>query len=750
MSGRRRTALLAAVAVLAGLLGLAGQAGVSPAPAQAAAYGSSPAEALAQAEAQAAYRGVYLFGAVVDRRSGEVFARTGNAGQQVASESLMKLHLTAYYLRLYGGYDKTPTSVKDRLTYMLKYSDDDTASSMFSSAAIPTVAAAYGLTGTSNAYGNAGYWGAARVTADDMAAFLFRASKDPQVGPWLIPALANTAPTGSGADAGFNQAFGMNALAGEHGSKQGWGCDSYWTAPTCAIHSVGYTDEYFVSLLQLSASYPDPMRSTSTAAAQRVQASTAIPSDGQFVSNGPDVYRMAGGAPMYVSSWDRFGGPQPVRELSASTFAKLAQYPADGTFVFSQANGEVYRFAGGAPVYVSSWAPFGGPQPMVGVDPAVLANAGGGGVFSHVRFRPSDGTVLRDPVSGQVFVTAGGSPLAALSWEPLGGARPWVDVDPVALRSAGVGGVFRFLRGKPSDGTLIRDGKTQAVYQVAGGAPVYVSSWAPFGGPQPTTLVDGVVLERAGSGWPFHTLSFYPADGTFVYDRPTGAVYRFAGGAPVYVSSWAPFGGPQPMVALDAKAFTNAGGGGFYSHVRLRPVDGTVLRDPVSGSVFVTAGGSPLAVTDWSAIGGVRPWVDVDPVALRSAGVGGVFRFLRGKPSDGTLIRDGKTQAVYQVAGGAPVYVSSWAPFGGPQPTTLVDGVTLANAGSGWPFHTLSFYPAAGTLLLVWPTGVVLQTDGAGHVALSMASATPWTPKVNQDVVDRAGSGGYFNHLVGW
>lgn len=304
---------LAAVIVSAILAVSAGFSGldVFSAPAQAAAQAGqpSPAEALAQAERQAAYQGVYLFGAVVDRRTGEMVARTGNADQQIASESLMKLHLTAYYLRLYGGFDKTPTAVKERLTYMLKYSDDDTASAMFSSAAIPTIAAAYNLPNTSNAYGNAGYWGAARVSAADMANFLYRAGQDPKVGPWLIPTLANTAPNGSGADAGFNQSFGFNSLTGDHGSKQGWGCDSYWTAPTCAIHSVGYTDEYFAAVLQLSASYPDPMRATSSSTAQKIQTSVSLPGEGQFIAYGGTVYRIAGGAPLPVSSWSLFGGP---------------------------------------------------------------------------------------------------------------------------------------------------------------------------------------------------------------------------------------------------------------------------------------------------------------------------------------------------------------------------------------------------------------------------------------------------------
>ena len=42
---------------------------------------------------------------------------------------------------MYGGYDRTPQNTRDRLQYMLIYSVDGTASSMFTTSAIPTIAA---------------------------------------------------------------------------------------------------------------------------------------------------------------------------------------------------------------------------------------------------------------------------------------------------------------------------------------------------------------------------------------------------------------------------------------------------------------------------------------------------------------------------------------------------------------------------------------------------------------------------------
>ncbi len=64
----------------------------------------------------------------------------------------MKLLLATYYLTtIYPGYTNTPDSVKARLSYMLRVSDNATASSLFSANAIPTMAGRYGLSNTSNA-----------------------------------------------------------------------------------------------------------------------------------------------------------------------------------------------------------------------------------------------------------------------------------------------------------------------------------------------------------------------------------------------------------------------------------------------------------------------------------------------------------------------------------------------------------------------------------------------------------------------
>ncbi len=221
------------------------------------------------------------------------------------------------------------------------------------------------------------------------------------------------------------------------------------------------------------------------------------------------VYRVVGGAPVYVSSWTPFGGPQPVTPISAAQLSAMPLTPADGTFVVAGQRGDVYRFAGGAPLYVSSWTPFGGPQAVTAVDAAALDNAGGGGVWNHVRAMPADGT----------FVVGAG----------------------------------------PSYGH---------VYRFAGGAPVYVSSWGPFGGPQRFTAVDHAALDLAGSGGPWNHARYTPADGTYLHGAQTGKVYEMRGGMALYVADWSHVGGPKPTTAVDQVAIDLAGLGLTLAHIR--------------------------------------------------------------------------------------------------------------------------------------------------------------------------------------
>jgi hypothetical protein len=152
-----------------------------------------------------------------------------------------------------------------------------------------------------------------------------------------------------------------------------------------------HNDTYGGVTLNVDSDYLDGATADSGGASS---APAQVVPDGTFVqaAGSTDVYRVAGGAPLLVTSWAPYGGPQPVTTLSAEQFAQLRAFPADGTFV--QTTTELnYRFAGGAPFAVSSWSVFGGIQPYVVVDEWNVQNAGN--PLSHVAVTPADGTVVQ-------------------------------------------------------------------------------------------------------------------------------------------------------------------------------------------------------------------------------------------------------------------------------------------------------------------------------------------------------------------
>ncbi len=130
--------------------------------------------------------------------------------------------------------------------------------------------------------------------------------------------------------------------------------------------------------------------------------------DGTFVqvADVPAVYRIAGGAPLLVSSWDAFGGPQPVTVISQSQLDALNPVPANGTFLVTN-TGNIFRVAGGAPIAVSSWSVFGAPQPAVAIDQWDIDNIAD--PAAHLRAAPADGTLVEGIPSATYWQFAGGN-----------------------------------------------------------------------------------------------------------------------------------------------------------------------------------------------------------------------------------------------------------------------------------------------------------------------------------------------------
>ncbi len=134
--------------------------------------------------------------------------------------------------------------------------------------------------------------------------------------------------------------------------------------------------------------------------------SSPIP-DNTFVEvKGTDsVFQIAGGAPLYVSDWSGFGGPQPIELITQRQFSELPRYPANGTFL-TTTTGLVYRVAGGAPILVTDSDLFGVQQPSVTVDEWDLLNMTN--PLAHLRPMPLNGTIVKGLPSNTYWSFAGG------------------------------------------------------------------------------------------------------------------------------------------------------------------------------------------------------------------------------------------------------------------------------------------------------------------------------------------------------
>jgi hypothetical protein len=132
---------------------------------------------------------------------------------------------------------------------------------------------------------------------------------------------------------------------------------------------------------------------------------------------------------------------------------------------------------------------------------------------------------------------------------------------------------------------LISDVDNGRVYNIAGGAPEYISAADANEVPgYPSAGVTGL------SGYEFSVyehLSHYPAAGSWL--RTTaGGFYRVAGGAAFAVSEWAVFGGEQPATTIDEWDLENAST--EFAGLRAAPEEGTIVEGLPSDSYWLFEG----------------------------------------------------------------------------------------------------------------------------------------------------------------
>lgn len=453
-------------------------------------------------------------------------------------------------------------------------------------------------------------------------------------------------------------------------------------------------------------------------AAELREVATQPVRDGDFVTGAGNTWRMAGGAPIWVSAWEPFGGRQPYTALSDARFAALAQYPADGTWLRGLPSGRLFRVAGGAALVATGLTPSG---PVVEVDDVAIDQVSTAAPRNRLRLRPADGTFVHGARSNRMYVMAGGAPLYISSLRPWGGVAgiTYVSVADAAFDNAGGSGVWARLSRYPAEGTFLIGKSSGGVFRVAGGSPQWVDSWTPFGGRKSTVPVDDAAIERAGSGGDWNHLRAYPVDGTVLRDATGKRLYRVAGGAPIHLRSTSVLeaGAPAP-VDVSATVIDNAQRTDRnHSHLRPVPADGSFVIEP-AGAVYVFAGGAPLWVHSWAPYGGRQPAVRVDAQAIAQRGTTAQpwGAHVAASPANTTFLRVLDTGTHYRVAGGALVRLSSCTALAG---CAGAVGVTSGGVNQYKAAHPV---PANGTVLRFLPSGTVYRIDGGRCQAQSSTS----------------------------
>ena len=199
--------------------------------------------------------------------------------------------------------------------------------------------------------------------------------------------------------------------------------------------------------------------------------------DGDYIRHDDQVYRIAGGAPLAVSTREK------ARKVTAAELAELPTQPADGTFL--RVDGKTFVVAGGAPVFVPD-----GERDAIAVEQEAID--------AVLNDKPADGAVVRTE-KGERYVFAGGAPIHVTDawWKGLRPKPTPVEVAQEALDQAGGLNEWSHVRNVPADGTLLKVGAD--VYRVEGGVPI--PDYGIRGVP-----IDQAAIDKAGEPGPWSHL----------------------------------------------------------------------------------------------------------------------------------------------------------------------------------------------------------------------------------------------------
>jgi hypothetical protein len=161
------------------------------------------------------------------------------------------------------------------------------------------------------------------------------------------------------------------------------------------------------------------------------------------------AYRIVGRTPVYVTSWTPYGGTKPTIPAYRGSILSLPVKIANGTFIKGSARGEVYRVVGGAPIYVSSWASVGGPKATTLVAQDTIDRAGSSSSYVALNFHPTTSYASTRDSAGVVraYKIVNGWAYRIRSWDQVGGPKATVRIDGAAIANAGRSGSWSHLKG---------------------------------------------------------------------------------------------------------------------------------------------------------------------------------------------------------------------------------------------------------------------------------------------------------------
>lgn len=311
------------------------------------------------------------------------------------------------------------------------------------------------------------------------------------------------------------------------------------------------------------------------------------------------VYRVVGGAPIWLSDCAYIPeGCGAVREIGSLN--GYGPYPRDGVTIrnYAPGSGAVYRFAGGAPLWLSKCNAASPCPEQYQVDYGSLDPAR----YSHARQLPLDGTVVRNIDDGGYYRFAGGAPLVTRCDIGPGCVGP-PTIDNGTIESNGTNGATpAHLRQLPIDGTTVKNIDDGSFWRFAGGAPLLLASCAGCD----AVTVDNRTFQLNGTATAtMPHMHSAPLDGTFL---TTGArTFRVAGAGAVQLFDCAQLSGCAGAVTVDDGTIASLGGGRLLA----APRNGTVLRGLPSKQLWEIIGGKRRQT--FANVSGI---VDVDDGAI--------------------------------------------------------------------------------------------------------------------------------------